>query len=102
MQQSTGMFPRSGGYVDLATVLVDGVEKTFKHAAGLTVLAYFSSDAVGSVSVALTGGETITVSAPVGGGKVLTSRNETEVYEVTGATLDASGLTAGSAQISLY
>lgn len=102
MHRSTGMFPRIGTYVDEALILADGVSKEITAGAGLSVLAYFSSDAVGSATVTLSNGEVITVSAPSGGGKVVTSRNEFEVYGVTTAILDASGISAGSVQVSLY
>ena len=96
------MFPRSGGYVDEALVLENGTTKAISTGAGITVLAYFSSDAVGSVDVTLSNGLVLTLTAPSGGGKILTSRNETEIYGVDEATLDTASLSAGSVQVSLY
>jgi len=96
------MFPKHGAYVDQALILVDGEAKSISAGAGLNVLAFFSADAVGSVTVTLSNSEVITLSAPTGGGKVITSRNAFEVYGVNSATLDEAGLSAGSVQVSLY
>lgn len=96
------MFPRKGAYVDELLILSNGVAKEITTGAGLNVLAYFSADAVGSAALTLSNGEVITITAPTGGGKVITSRNEFEVYGVTSVTLDEGNLSSGSVQVSLY
>ena len=96
------MFPRIGTYTDELLILADGVAKKIDGGIDINVLAYFSSDAVGSVTVTLDTGLVITATSPSGGGKVVTTRNHYETYGATEATLDASGLTAGSAQVSLF
>lgn len=96
------MFPKHGAYVDQALILADGVSKSISCGGGLNVLAFFSAAAAGSVTVTLSNGEVITLSAPSGGGKVATTRNAYEVYGVNTAVLDEAGLTAGSVQVSLY
>lgn len=101
-KRSTGLFPRSGGMVDEALILENGAAKSIYGGAGVHVLAYFSSDATGSVTLTVTGGEDIVITAPTGGGKVLLERGETEMYEVTAIELDNTGLTVGSVQVSLF
>ena len=102
MHQSTGMFPRSGGYVDEALILADGVAKSITGGAGLRVLAYFDAAAAGSITLTVTGGEDIVISAPSGGGKVLLERGAFEMYGVTAVELDETNLSAGSVQVSLF
>ena len=103
--QSTGMMKRQGFLVDEATILVDGVEKKLTGGAkaqGLNLGCYFSSDAVGSVTVSDQSSNVLaTITAPTGGGKVIIERGRFEVYEVTTVTLDETNLT-GSVQVSLF
>ena len=100
------MFPRKGFLVDEATILVDGEAKSLQGGAkaqGLNVAAYFSADAVGSVAINDQDGALVaTLTAPTGGGKVITSRNEFESYSLESVTLDETNLSAGSVQVSLY
>lgn len=95
------MFPRSGGYVDEANILADGVAKAVFGGAGVRVLAYFDAAASGSVTLTVNGADDIVITCPSGGGKVLLERGETEFYGVTEITLDETNLT-GSVQVSLF
>ena len=88
--------------VDLANVLEAGVSKEVFGGAGVRVLAYFSSDAAGSVTLTVTGADDIVITAPTGGGKVLLERGETEFYAVSAIVLDETNLSAGSVQVSLF
>ena len=104
--QSTGMMKRQGFLVDEATILTNGVAKSLTGGAksqGLNLGCYFSSDAVGSVSVADQNGAVLaTITAPSGGGKVIIERGRFEVYEATSVVLDTALLSGGSVQVSLY
>ena len=96
------MFPRKGFLVDEATIL-SATPTPVGAKVALNIGAYFSSDAVGSVDVKDQNGDTVaTLTAPTGGGKVVTSRNGFESYGLTSLVLDEANLTAGSVQASLY
>lgn len=100
--RSSGMFPRKGFLVDEATILsVTPVAVGSK--VELNIAAYFAADAVGSVDVNDQDGNTVaTLTAPSGGGKVITTRNGYEAYGITSLVLDSASLSAGAVQVSLY
>ncbi|QNJ26004.1 hypothetical protein SynSYN20_01677 [Synechococcus sp. SYN20] len=68
----------------------------------MTLIAYFSNDAVGSVAVTL-GSEVITLSAAdQSDKKVIKVRSGYELGPVTSVSADYAGLTAGTAQVSIF
>lgn len=100
--RSSGMFPRKGFLVDEATIL-SGTPVAVGAKVELNIAAYFDAAAVGSVDVKDQDGNTVaTLSAPTGGGKVITTRNGYESYGVTSLVLDSASLSAGTAQVSLF
>ena len=104
--RSSGMFPRKAAWVDAATIIpADGSALTvpdLQHSGEVTLIAYFSSDAVGSVDVTL-GSETITLAAAdQRNSKVMKVRSGYELGSVTEATQDQASLSAGSAQVSIF
>ena len=104
--RSSGMFPRKAAWVDAATIIpADGSALTvpdLQHSGEVTLIAYFSSDAVGSVDVTL-GSETITLAAAdQRNSKVMKVRSGYELGSVTEATQDQAALSAGYAQVSIF
>lgn len=107
--RSTGMFPRYATWVDEETLLVDGVAKTvpnLHHSAEVHFVCYFSADAAGSATVTLDNGYVVDF-APTDlrnpdGLKVVKVRAGYEIGDATVATLDASGITTGTVQVSIF
>ena len=104
--RSSGMFPRTAAWVDSETIIpADGTALTvpdLQHSGEVTLIAYFSSDAVGSVEVTL-GTEVVTLAAAdQRDRKVMKIRSGYELGSVTSVTQDQSGLSAGTAQVSIF
>ena len=104
--RSSGMFPRKAAWVDAETLIpADGSALTvpdLQHSGEVTLIAYFSADAVGSVEVTL-GTETVTLAAAdQRDRKVMKVRSGYELGSVTSVSQDQSGLSAGTAQVSLF
>ena len=104
--RSSGMFPRKAAWVDAATIIpADGSSLTvpnLKHSGEVTIVAFFSSDAVGSVAVTL-GSETVTLAASDERlGKVIKVRSGYELGDVTEVSQDQASLSAGTAQVSIF
>lgn len=104
--RSSGMFPRKAAWVDAATLIpANGDALTvpnLMHSGEVTVIAYFSNDAVGSVEVTL-GSEVITLDASAQRDrKVMKVRSGYELGAVTSVTQDQTGLTAGTCQVSIF
>jgi len=100
--RSSGMFPRKGFLVDEATIL-SATPVAVGAKVELNIGAYFDSSAVGSVDVKDQNGAVVaTLTAPSGGGKVVTTRNGYESYGLESLVVDATNLSAGAAQVSLF
>ena len=104
--RSSGMFPRKAAWVDAETIIpADGSALTvpdLQHSGEVTIIAYFSADAVGSVSVDL-GGTTVTLAAAdQRDRKVIKVRSGYELGSVTSVTQDQASLSAGTAQVSIF
>ena len=102
--RSSGMFPIRAAWVDAATLIpANGDALTvpnLKHSGEVTVVAYFSADATGSVAVTL-GSEVMTIAAAPGE-KVIKVRSGIELGDVTSVSQDQASLTAGTAQVSIF
>lgn len=107
------MFPRKAGWVDAQNILANGVAKkvvNLQHSGEVTFLAYFSTDAVGSVTVTTSNGYVVELAATGERElKVMAIRSGYEIGDMTvGGTIDAeltldtSGLTAGTVQVSVF
>ena len=104
--RSSGMFPRKAAWVDAATIIpADGSALTvpnLQHSGEVTLVAYFSDDAAGSIAVTL-GSETVTLAAAdQRDKKVIKVRSGYELGPVTSVTADYALLSAGSAQVSIF
>lgn len=104
--RSSGMFPRKGVWIDAETIIpADGSTLTvpdLQHSGEVTIVAFFSADAVGSVAVTI-GSETVTLAvADQKDLKVIKVRSGYELGSVTEVTQDQALLTAGTAQVSIF
>ena len=104
--RSSGMFPIRAAWVDAETIIpADGSALTvpdLQHSGEVNIVAYFSSDAVGSVTVTL-GTETVTLAAAdQRNSKVIKVRSGYELGSVTEVTADYASLSAGTAQVSIF
>ena len=104
--RSSGMFPRKGVWIDAETIIpADGSTLTvpnLKHSGEVTVVAFFSADAVGSVTVDLGGTAVTLAAADQRDSKVIKVRSGYERGDVTEVTQDQASLSAGSAQVSIF
>lgn len=108
--RSSGMFPKHAAWVDLATLLpADGSDLSvppLNHSGTVHFLAYFSADAVGSVTVELSNGYQVVLDADgERNRKVIAVRSGYEIGDM-GATPTAkrinTNLSAGTAQVSVF
>ena len=104
--RSSGMFPRRAAWVDAATLIpADGsalAVPNLQHSGEVTLIAYFSDDAVGFVAVTL-GSEVVTLAAgDQRDKKVIKVRSGYELGSVTSVSQDQALLSAGSCQVSLF
>ena len=111
--RSSGMFPIRAAWVDAELLLANGVAKkvtNLMHNDTVSFLGYFSEDAVGSVTVTTSNGYVVTLAADgPRNRKVIATRSGFELGDLTAGgtqdaevTLDTSGLSAGSVQVSLF
>lgn len=108
--RSSGIFPRKGAHVDAQTIIPTSAPlevPNLRHSDTVTFLAFFSADATGSVVVREVGGATlVTLTAPSGGGRALVERSGWEIGQVHGDVTSIervnTGLTAGTAQVSVF
>lgn len=104
--RSSGMFPRKAAWVDAATLIpANGDALTvpnLQHSGEVTLVAFFSNDAAGSVAVTL-GSEVITLAvADQRDNKVIKVRSGYELGPVTSVTQDQGNLSSGTCQVSLF
>ena len=108
MARSSGMFPIKSAWVDAATILpANGDElvvPNLQHSEEVTVVAYFTGNAAGSVAVKDAADNILyTVAAPAGGeGKVIMVRSGYELGAIETVKLDSALLTAGAVQVSIF
>jgi len=105
--RSSGIFPKKAAWVDLETTFPADATliavPNLQHSDLVTFVAYFSATAVGSVVVQRPDNSVIaTLTAPAGGGKVIVARGGLEIGSVTSVKLIRTGLTAGTARVSLF
>ena len=104
--RSSGMFPRKGVWIDAETIIpADGSALTvpdLQHSGEVTIVAFFSADAVGSVTVDLDGTAVVLAAADQKDLKVIKVRSGYELGSVTEVTQDQASLSAGTAQVSIF
>ena len=114
--RSSGMFPRVATWVDAETLFTAAAPAkdipNLQHSAEVHFVAYFSADAVGSVKVTLNNGYEVELAATDERGvdlKVYKVRAGYEIGDMSvggtqtpAASVDFTGLTAGSAEVSIF
>ena len=99
------MFPRKVAFVDAATTFTGSelaIGSNLKHYGEVTAVAYFSADAVGSVTVSAKGGDVLFTLPAAAGAKTQRTIAGFQLGDIDTLTLDETGLTAGSVQVSIF
>lgn len=105
--RSSGMFPKQAAWVDLETTFPANADlmevPNLQHSGLVSFVAYFSANAVGTVAIQRADNSPVcSLTAPAGGGKVIVQRSGIEIGTLTQIKCVRTGLTAGTAQVSLF
>lgn len=104
--RSSGMFPVRAAWVDAETIIPangDTLEvPNLMHSGEVTFIAFFSADAVGSVTVTAGGTTVVLDAADQKDHKVIKVRSGYELGSVTEVSQDQAALSAGTAQVSIF
>lgn len=104
--RSSGMFPVRAAWVDAETIIPAGgsalTVPDLQFSSEVTIVAFFSADAVGSVTVDLGGTAVVLAASDQKDQKVIKVRSGYELGSVTSVTQDQASLSAGTAQVSIF